>query len=386
MTTWQTKTIGDITDTQLGKMLNKSKQNGKYSKPYLRTDNVHWGRFDLSEIKEMDFLPDEVDKYLAKKGDLLMCEGGAAGRTAIWSEDYEICFQNHVHRIRPKDLNEISSKYLLYYFEWFIKNGFASNLIKGVTINSLSQAGLRSIQVTYPPLGEQNKIIELLEEHLSRLDNALAEVKNSIRKVYSYRKSLLRTTFMRITTQEENPLESFSFADAFAIGRTIGKSIKQKDYLPEGEFPIIDQGEDFVGGYSNDDAKLNRFDKPVIVFGDHTRRLKYINFDFIAGADGTKILVPKPSLNSRFAYFQLNSFEIRDRGYARHFSELKKESIWCPPIDVQIKIVESLEYQFSRFDESIKLSSIIQNQSSFLRRSLLQAAFKGQLTKEVFSD
>ena len=118
MTEWQVKKVGDIADTQLGKMLNKGKQSGKHAKPYLRTDNVHWGRFDLSEIKEMDILPEEQDKYLATKGDLLMCEGGASGRTALWNEDYNIGFQNHVHRIRPKDPKEISPKYLLYYFQY----------------------------------------------------------------------------------------------------------------------------------------------------------------------------------------------------------------------------------------------------------------------------
>jgi type I restriction enzyme, S subunit len=82
-TEWRTETVGELADTQLGKMLNKGKQSGNYAKPYLRTDNVHWGRFDLSEIKEMDILPEEREKYLATKGDLLMCEGGASGRTAI---------------------------------------------------------------------------------------------------------------------------------------------------------------------------------------------------------------------------------------------------------------------------------------------------------------
>ncbi len=171
---WKAKTVGELADTQLGKMLNKGKQSGKFAKPYLRTDNVHWGKFDLSEIKEMDILPEEEEKYLARNGDLLMCEGGASGRTAIWNQNYTISFQNHVHRIRPKDVKEITPKYLLYYFEWFIKNGFANDLIKGVTISSLSQSGLRSIDVAYPPLPEQHKIVEILEDHLSRLDASVA--------------------------------------------------------------------------------------------------------------------------------------------------------------------------------------------------------------------
>ena len=202
VTNWQTKTVGEIADTQLGKMLNKGKQSGKHAKPYLRTDNVHWGRFDLSEIKEMDILPEELGKYLATKGDLLMCEGGASGRTAIWNEDYDISFQNHVHRIRPKNTEEISPKYLLYYFEWFIKNGFASDLIKGVTISSLSQSGLRSIEVTYPLIEEQLEIVGLLEDHLSRLDASVSLADAMEKQSDGLRRSLFNAAFTGQLTKE----------------------------------------------------------------------------------------------------------------------------------------------------------------------------------------
>ena len=199
---WNTKTVGELADTQLGKMLNKGKQSGKFAKPYLRTDNVHWGKFDLSEIKEMDILPEEEEKYLARNGDLLMCEGGASGRTAIWNQNYNISFQNHVHRIRPKDVKEITPKYLLYYFEWFIKNGFANDLIKGVTISSLSQSGLRSIDVAYPPLPEQHKIVEILEDHLSRLDASIALADAMEKQSAGLRRSLLQAAFTGQLTKE----------------------------------------------------------------------------------------------------------------------------------------------------------------------------------------
>ena len=201
-TEWQTKAVGELADTQLGKMLNKGKQSGNYAKPYLRTDNVHWGRFDLSKIKEMDILPGEREKYLATKGDLLMCEGGASGRTALWNEDYDISFQNHVHRIRPKNPKVISPKYLLYYFEWFIKNGYASELIKGVTISSLSQSGLRSIEVNYPLIEEQYKIVEHLEAHLSRLDASVSLADAMERQSNGLRRSLLQGAFTGQLTNE----------------------------------------------------------------------------------------------------------------------------------------------------------------------------------------
>jgi type I restriction enzyme S subunit len=150
----------------------------------------------------MDILPDEETKYIATRGDLLMCEGGAAGRTAIWNEDYDISFQNHVHRIRPKNLKEITPKYLLYFFEWFIKNGFAKDLIKGVTISSLSQSGLRSIAVNYPPLPEQQQIVETLEYHLSRLEASVAIADKMEKQSSSLRRSLLQAAFTGQLTKE----------------------------------------------------------------------------------------------------------------------------------------------------------------------------------------
>ena len=133
---WSQKPLGEIADTQLGKMLNKAKQNDSRKVPYLRTDNVHWGRIDLKLVKEMEITSDERDKFIAQPGDLLICEGGASGRTAIWNHDYEIGIQNHLHRVRTR--GEVSNKYLMYYMEWLVKNGLVNHLIKGVTISHLS--------------------------------------------------------------------------------------------------------------------------------------------------------------------------------------------------------------------------------------------------------
>jgi type I restriction enzyme S subunit len=190
---WTTKPLHEIADTQLGKMLNKGKQTGEFATPYLRTDNIHWGRFDLSEIKQMDIKPSERENYMARKGDILMCEGGASGRSAIWNHDYEIAFQNHVHRIRPKEDSEILSTYLLYYFEWYIKNGYANHLIKGVTIRSLSQSGLRSIPIVYPSHPEQLRLVGALDDNLSRLDSAVRDIQKAQLRATQFRQSIIQS-------------------------------------------------------------------------------------------------------------------------------------------------------------------------------------------------
>src|SRR3989344_1757403 len=80
--------------------------------------------------------------------------------------------------------------------------------------------------------------------------------------------------------------------------------IQKKDYLEEGILPVVDQGEELIAGYTNDNSKKQKVNLPVIIFGDHTRRFKFINFDFVAGADGIKILKIENFLESKFAYYQ----------------------------------------------------------------------------------
>ncbi len=390
MTEWQTKTVGELADTQLGKMLNKGKQSGKYTRPYLRTDNVHWGRFELSEIKGMDILPEEETKYLATKGDLLMCEGGAPGRAAIWNEDYDISFQNHVHRIRPKNHKEITPKYLLYYFEWFIKNGFASDLIKGVTISSLSQTGLRSIVVAYPPLFEQHKIIEILEDHLSRLDAALADVKQAKFKATQFRRSLLQAAFtgnlsgdgtglmMPVTEWKKTKLVK-------VVDAAWGDTSKTKSSYVESGFTAFSA--------SGPDGFLDYFDYDqegivLSAIGANCGKVYFASGKWSCIKNTMRFLVKdEEELSVKFLFYALsnpNAFVRRGSGqpFIRQ-QDVRDMEISYPPISEQQKIVEILEDHLSRLDASVAIADAMEKQSSSLRRSLLQAAFTGQLTKEV---
>jgi restriction endonuclease S subunit len=386
MTEWQVKKVGEIADTQLGKMLNKGKQTGRHLKPYLRTDNVHWGRFDLSEIKEMDILPEDQDKYLATKGDLLMCEGGASGRTAIWNEDYDISFQNHVHRIRPKDLKEISPKYLLYYFEWFIKNGFASDLIKGVTISSLSQSGLRSIEVTYPTIDEQHKIVELLEDHLSRLDAALADVKQAKIKAAQFRRSLLQFAFRRRLTdqQEKSNWTTAQLSDLADIGWG-DLQVTKKSYVDSGYVAYSATGADgFLPYFDYDSEGI-----VVSAIGANCGRIFKASGKWSCIKNTMRILPKNSSILLDYLFHYLSDSTIfPKRGSGQPFigqQDAREIEISFPSVAEQQKIIESVEYSLSRLDASMNLAEQMENQSVGLRRSLLQAAFTGQLTNEVVS-
>lgn len=119
--------------------------------------------------------------------------------------------------------------------------------------------------------------------------------------------------------------------------------IQKSEFLEKGLYPIVDQSEDYIAGYWNNPEDIFKVTKPVVIFGDHTRNIKYVDFDFVLGADGVKILLPNDKWNTRFFYYLLKSIDIRNLGYSRHFKELKDKKIPLPPMSVQEEIVKELD-------------------------------------------
>ena len=163
---WQKTILGDIFNHNTGKALNSSNKEG-IMKDYLTTSNVYWNKFDFSVIKQMPYKESELDKCTVTKGDLLVCEGGDIGRAAIWNYDFDICIQNHIHRLRPK--GELCVAFY-YYILLYLKE---NNLIggKGIGLLGLSSNPLHKIDVPLPPIEEQYRIVQKIEELFSYFDN-----------------------------------------------------------------------------------------------------------------------------------------------------------------------------------------------------------------------
>lgn len=130
--------------------------------------------------------------------------------------------------------------------------------------------------------------------------------------------------------------------------------INQLKYLETGKYPIVSQDSALISGYWNDDKDVFKISKPIVVFGDHTKVLKYIDFNFVLGADGVKILQPKNFLNAKYFYHYLNSIQLRSLGYARHYKILKEKLVPVPEIGEQRRIVEVLDEALENVDDSIK--------------------------------
>ena len=163
---WIKTILGELFSHNTGKALNSSNKEGIF-KDYLTTSNVYWNKFDFTVIKQMPFKESELDKYTVTKGDLLVCEGGDIGRSAIWNYDYDICIQNHIHRLRPKI--DLCVPFYYYTFAYLKENNLIGG--KGIGLLGLSSNALHKIELPLPPLAEQQRIVQKIEELFSVLDN-----------------------------------------------------------------------------------------------------------------------------------------------------------------------------------------------------------------------
>jgi type I restriction enzyme S subunit len=158
---WAWCRLGNIAQHNTGKTLDKERNKGILRR-YITTSNLYWGYFDLTETRQMPFKEEELERCTAQKGDLLICEGGEAGRSAIWDSENSICFQNHIHRVRP--YVNISSEYILRFMGKINLSGEINIYRKGVGIKGLSGNALASILIPLPPLNEQNRIIKKIDQ------------------------------------------------------------------------------------------------------------------------------------------------------------------------------------------------------------------------------
>ena len=158
---WEWVTLKQIAVTALGKTLDKSKNIGEY-RPYLCSINVYWTGIDLSTVKQARFEDSELSKYQLNKGDLLICEGGDVGRSAVWDRDEEMYYQNALHRVRF--YGNIEPRFFQLLMESYKGAKILDNYSKGMTIKHLVQNSLNSIYFPLPPLAEQRRIVEKIKQ------------------------------------------------------------------------------------------------------------------------------------------------------------------------------------------------------------------------------
>ncbi|OBX25782.1 type I restriction enzyme S subunit [Gelidibacter algens] len=190
---WVWCRIGEVSIHSLGKMLDRNKNTGTY-KPYLRNQNVRWFSIDMNDVKEMKFEENEFEKFSAKKGDVLICEGGYPGRASIWDKDYPIMIQKALHRVRFID--ELIDPNLFVSYLWLLdSNRSIEQYFTGAGIQHLTGQSLHKMLFPLPPFREQKAIVQNVNALMGLCDALEQEVKQSQEQSERLMQSCLREVF-----------------------------------------------------------------------------------------------------------------------------------------------------------------------------------------------
>ena len=321
----------------------------------------------------------ELDKYILCEGDLLMSLTGNVGRVGLLPKNMlPAALNQRVACLRFNDV-AINKLYLFYYLqsEKFKKNCIDSG--KGVAQLNISTEWLKQYKLFVPPLKEQERIVAEIEKWFALIDDLEAN-KADLQATISQTKSKILSLAIsgklveqdpndepaiellkRInphftpcdTSHYENIPNSWEVATLKDVAKTISTrqyQILQSEIKEVASYPVVSQSANYIEGYSEQVDKLYHSTCPVVIFGDHTRAVKYIDFDFIVGADGVKIILPM--IDSKYCYYLMmyGSEKIKDRGYGRHWGYLSKFPIPIPPLTEQRWIVAALEHIFNSLD------------------------------------
>jgi restriction endonuclease S subunit len=229
--------------------------------------------------------------------------------------------------LRIKQNNKIIPKFLYFWIKSPVFQKEKNRKSGGATQKAINNSKIKEFTLFVPPIETQKKIVEILEK--------AEKLKEYRQKSDELTDSLLKSVFFQMFGDIANDSKNWdrkSFLES--IEKTVAPNeikIPKSDYLETGNYPIVDQGQNFIAGYSNDENKLFTIPLPIILFGDHTRVFKYIDFPFSLGADGAKIIIPKKELfNLKFLFYYLKNIKLENHGYSRHYKYLKKLTLSFP--------------------------------------------------------
>ena len=190
---WPQESLGNLFTLQLGKMLNRKARETFPKFPYLGNKDVQWGRFNFSELREMHFDEEERTKFRLIPGDLLVCEGGEIGRTALWTDEFDCYYQKAIHRLRVRTPVRIEARFVLHFMRFAATNRLFTDLSSQSSIAHLTREKLALLKVPLPPLPEQRKIAAIL----SSLDDAIDKTQAVIEQVQVVKRGLMQELLTR---------------------------------------------------------------------------------------------------------------------------------------------------------------------------------------------
>lgn len=248
---------------------------------------------------------------VAEPGDILMSVRAPVGPVNFISN--RACIGRGLAAIRVTD--KIDRQFLFYNL-WMRQADLGGK--EGAVFASINRAGIEAIEIPLPSLEEQRRIVATLDETFAAIATATAIAEKNLANARALFEAMLANEFQ----QADSDWKSRTFESCLKRVKYPAK-IQRKAFKVEGDFPVVSQESDFINGYWDNPTHVLRVEKPLIVFGDHTQILKYVDFDFVLGADGVKLLLPEDFLDTRFMLYFLLANPIPPKGYARHYRHLK---------------------------------------------------------------
>ncbi len=350
----------------------------------------------FAHLSEEDYVK-WTKRVTPQENDIVFSYEATLGRYAVIPKNFYGCLGRRLAIVRIIN-DELNAKWLYYYFrspEWtsFIKN----QTVKGSTVDRISIEEFPEYTIPVISLEDQNKIVDVLD----KIDRKIADNK----KINDYLEEMAKTIydywFVRFNFPNKNgtPYKA-SGGNLFynmllkkeipsnwavdTIGNLLSKvpnstKIPSTAYCENGSIPIIDQSSNFIAGYTNDETSILVNPNGYIIFGDHTRVVKYVRFPFARGADGTQIIDSNNSNMPNELFYQvIKSIDLSNYGYARHFKYLKDIVIAIPPTDLAYAYTEKVSRWYKIQASLIKENMVLCQ----LRDWLLPMLMNGQATIE----
>ena len=268
---------------------------------------------------------------------------------------------------KPKE-GILDLDYLLFFFETPLGKhllGLASPGGAGRN-KTLGQKEFGKLKIPVPPIRHQISISKII----STWDNGIECLKDLIQEKGVFKSEILKSLLSKRKLSAES-WEEKSFKEVFRIYSSKKFQIPKTSYSLEGEIPIVDQGKKIIVAYTDTDNFIK--DIPVIIFGDHTKIIKWIDFPFVPGADGTQVLKTHENCSPLFGKYLLEALELPNLGYSRHFKWVKEKSFFIPPMETQHLITKSL---FSLETEILLLKNKLEMLTK-QKKGLRQRLFNG---------
>ena len=340
--------------------------------PFLRAENLQGDEVCLGP--ETLYIDAETQRMLSRSmiypGDVLISIAGTIGRCAIVPKDMPVMNCNQAVAI-VRIAGPLERRFLLHW----LKTADAQRQMSGgkvtLTIANLSLGQIKKLRIPLPPLSEQRRIVEILDQaDALRKKRAEADAKAA---------RILPALFYRMFGDPAtNPKrwELKLFEHAFVDYTARCPKLQKNEYQPFGRFPVIDQGKQLIAGYCDDETLVVNTERAVIVFGDHTRVVKYVDFPFVAGADGSRVFLARDGFEPAFLAAQLDLMPIPDLGYSRHMREVRRFRFIAPPVELQMDYARRAATCRPVLSAQIKSANHIES----IWNVLLHRAFTGDLT------